>query len=250
LLTVILLAVLALSLFAFRLATPPHYQFDENYHAFTAAEYVKGNPDAFVWHNQPPRRGVDYTWNHPPVGLLLIAASIRLFGDTPFGWRFSSVLFGALGIALTYLLALSLTRNRLAALLTSSFLLLSGLYFVQARTAMLDIFATVFMLGAFLAFSRFLTAPVAQGRYPLLLLGLCLGLALATKWSAAYPALFIGLVVLWRWYSVWADTDKRRSKPAVLVGRRQYRRWVPIALLLLPLAIYLLAYVPFFLAVG
>ena len=74
--------------------------FDEVYHAYTAGQYVAGNADAYVWNTKPPRAGVSYMWNHPPVGVLMIAGGILLWGDEPFGWRFSSAVFGAIGILL------------------------------------------------------------------------------------------------------------------------------------------------------
>jgi dolichyl-phosphate-mannose--protein O-mannosyl transferase len=108
--------------------------FDEVYHAFTAGEYVAGNPDAFVWGATAPREGVAYTWNHPPAGLLLIAAGIITFGDDAWGWRLPSAAFGALGLVVLYLLALRLTGSETVALLAASLLLFDGLYFAQSRS--------------------------------------------------------------------------------------------------------------------
>ena len=62
----------------------PEYQsylnstyFDEIYHARTACENIEG-----VY---------PYEISHPPLGKLIIAIGIELFGMTPFGWRFSGV---------------------------------------------------------------------------------------------------------------------------------------------------------------
>jgi dolichyl-phosphate-mannose-protein mannosyltransferase len=35
---------------------------------------------------------------HPPLAKQLMAASIRVFGDVPPGWRYPSVLFGSLAM--------------------------------------------------------------------------------------------------------------------------------------------------------
>ncbi|MGH7634947.1 MAG: phospholipid carrier-dependent glycosyltransferase, partial [Gemmatimonadaceae bacterium] len=143
-----LLFAAALALYLPRLSIPPAYMYDEHYHAYTAAQYVAGNHDAYVWYTRAPRSGVAYTWNHPPLGLLFIAGGIELFGDTPFGWRVSSAVVGAVGIVIPYLLALRLSRDREAAELTGALLLLDGLYFVQSRTSMLDIFLVTFLMAA------------------------------------------------------------------------------------------------------
>jgi dolichyl-phosphate-mannose--protein O-mannosyl transferase len=239
----------ALLLYLPRLEVPGAYMYDEAYHAFTAGQYLAGNPDAFVWSTPAPRPGVGYTWNHPPAGLLLIAAGIAIQGDNPRGWRISSALFGALGILAAYLLALRLSRDREVAQLTAALLLVDGLYFVQSRTSMLDIFGTVFMMGALLCLYAYLVAPADQVRRPLLLTGVCLGLAIATKWNAAYPAALIGLVAvcraldLWRLGRVGSSAGRQEDR----AGLRQHLLWVPLGLVVVPAAVYLAAYIPFFL---
>lgn len=225
-----------LLLYTLHLAVPPRYMFDEVYHAFTAAEYVAGNPDAFVWGATPPREGVAYTWNHPPAGLLLIAAGILAFGDDPWGWRFPSAAFGAIGLVVLYLLALRLTGRETVALLAACLLLFDGLYFAQSRIGMLDIFGTVFLMGAFLGVLSWLRAPPERSYEPMLWTGLFLGLATATKWNGAYALLLVAAAVL-----IGCTTRMPERKPL--------RVAVPAAalgLLVVPAVVYLLAYVPFF----
>lgn len=54
--------------------------FDEIYHPRTAWEHIRGI--------EP------YEISHPPLGKLIMGVGIRLFGMTPFGWRFMGTLFG------------------------------------------------------------------------------------------------------------------------------------------------------------
>jgi dolichyl-phosphate-mannose-protein mannosyltransferase len=240
----------ALLLYLPRLGVPEAYMYDEAYHAYTAAQYLAGNPDAFLWSTPAPRPEVGYTWNHPPVGLLFIAAGIAIRGDNPRGWRISSALFGALGILTAYLLALTLSRDREVAQLTAALLLVDGLYFVQSRTAMLDIFGTVFTMVALLCLYGYLVAASDQVRRPLLLTGLCLGLAIATKWNAAYPAALIGLVVMCRTLELWRRArggGSSAGRQMDRAGLRQHLLWVPLGLVVVPAAVYLAAYIPFFL---
>ncbi len=242
----VLLVSIALALYLFRLETPPVHIYDEVYHAYTGVQYAEGKAYAFLENPIASREGVGYTWNHPPMGLMLISVGVLLFGDDPFGWRFSSAVFGAAGTAVTYLLVLALTRSRVVAPVTSSLLLVDGLYFVQSRTAMLDIFGTVFMMGALAALYKYLTSPPDYSRRPLLVTGTLMGLAIATKWNAVYPSVFIGLVVLWRWYRL-ANMNRRwYLKPEMRTGLREHRLSVPVGLVGLPIAVYLLAYAPFF----
>lgn len=242
------LFAVALVFFSVRLAEPPRYIFDEVYHAYTAGQYVAGNSDAYLWDTSAPDPNVAYMWNHPPAGVLMIAGGIRLWGNTPFGWRFASAVFGAIGVVMAYLLALRITRRKGVAVLTSGLLLVDGLYFVQSRTGMLDIFGTVFMMGALLALYGYLTSPPDRVRGPLLAIGVFLGLALATKWNAAYASALVGIVTLVRAFNLWRAGRSEHAKPEVRDGLRVHLVWIPVALMAVPLAVYLMAYVSFFAA--
>ena len=49
---------------------------------------------------------------HPPLAKLLIAGSIKLFGDNPWGWRIGSVVFGTLALLAIFALVRSLGGSR------------------------------------------------------------------------------------------------------------------------------------------
>ncbi len=246
------LVTAAALLFFFRLSTPQRYVYDEVYHGYTASQYVEGNADAWLWSTKAPRapapaQAVAYEWTHPPLGKLLMAVGIWVAGPGAVGWRLASAAFGTLGVGLVYVLALQLTRRRLAAALAAGLLLVDGLYFVQARTGMVDIFLTIFLVAALLFFYRYLTAPPDRVRWPLLLTGGMMGLALATKWSAVYACVLIGLVTLVRAYNLRKQARSRRPKSDVVMGYREHLRWIPMGLIGLPLLLYLATYIPFFL---
>ncbi len=267
----VLLFAAALALYLPRITTPDFYAFDEYVHAFTAREYLEGNRDAYRWDlpcsiaggsgerclasdsvlilrsTVVPDRPGRFEWTHPPLGMELIAGGMFVFGDGPFGRRIAAALFGAMGIALTYRLALTLTRRRIVALLTAGLLLVDGLYFVQSRSGVLDIFGTVFMIGAFLAFAHYLTAPPDRVRWPLVATGALLGLSMAVKWNAVFASALIGGVVLWRLFRLWRASRGWRADPVTVSGFQQHRVWVPVSLILIPLAIQTLVHLPFFL---
>jgi dolichyl-phosphate-mannose-protein mannosyltransferase len=73
---------------------PPTYMgetyFDEIYYVRSAEQYL---------HFQVP-----YEWTHPPLGKLIIASGISVFGFNPFGWRIMGVIFATLMIPLIYVL--------------------------------------------------------------------------------------------------------------------------------------------------
>ncbi|MDQ3855706.1 MAG: phospholipid carrier-dependent glycosyltransferase, partial [Chloroflexota bacterium] len=243
----IALFVLALLLFVPRLGAVSRYHYDEVYHVYTASEYVKGNRMAYVWYGHAPVARGNYEWTHPPLGKLLIADSIIIFGDRPFGWRFASAFFGAIGVVVAYLLGLSVTGRQAVGLITAGLLLLDGLYMVESRTGVLDIFLLVFTLSALLVLYRYLRAPALGARWWLLGLGTLVGLGIATKWNGVPPAGLIGLVVLWRTWTLWREGRGAGGDSQARAASREHLFWAPVTMVLVPCAVYLLSYVPFFL---
>lgn len=91
---------------------------------------------------------------HTPFAKIMIMEGIRLFGDNPFGWRFFSVIFGALGILFFYLICRQLGMSGLGTNLATFFFSFENLSFVQTSVAMLDPFLLAFALMAVWAFLR------------------------------------------------------------------------------------------------
>jgi dolichyl-phosphate-mannose--protein O-mannosyl transferase len=245
----VLIAIAAMTLFLPRLAVAPTYMFDEVYHAYTAGQYAAGNADAYVWHTQPPVDGVAYMWNHPPAGILAITASILVWGDGPVGWRFASALFGAAGAALLYVFGVRMLRDRAAAALGAGLLLLDGLYFVQSRIGMLDMFGAVFALLALGCLHAYLTSPADRAGPRLACTGVAVGLALATKWNALWLGLLVGLVAVGRAFGVGLRARRDGQDAAARAAFRGHVAWIAIGLVAIPALTYIAAYVPFF-AVG
>jgi predicted membrane-bound dolichyl-phosphate-mannose-protein mannosyltransferase len=137
------LAVLVIVTLAMHLSIinqPDDFMVDEIYYVNDARAIVDG-----VGELRP---------EHPPLGQLLIAAGIAVFGDTTFGWRFLSSVFGAAGIVFFYLICDRLGLSRRASFLATFLLALENLTFVQASIAMLDVFNVTFMLAAFWLYLR------------------------------------------------------------------------------------------------
>ncbi len=213
--------LLLLTAAAFRLPGlfyPSEEYFDEVYHAKTAKQYLEG---------QPPTE-----WVHPPTAKLLIAVGVWAFGYEPWAWRLAPAIAGTLLAPIFYLFARRVLPTERAALLASVLLLADGVYLVQSRIAMTNIFAVLFQVSAALAVLR---AALAE-RLPFLEMwfaGVLLGLALSTRWTSLWAWGFLGLVLV--------VVRKRR-----LFALRELAL-VAIAFLALPPAIYFLSYVPWML---
>ena len=159
---------LAFLLRVFNLSTPKGLVFDELYYVDGARDYLK--------------YGVELTDGqsefvvHPPVGKWLIASGIRLFGDNEFGWRIAAVIAGTLTVYLTAKIAQRIFHENKWATLAAILMALDGLNLVMSRTALLDIFLTLFILLSVNAWLK--------GNY--LFFAIYLGLAMGSKWSALY----------------------------------------------------------------
>ncbi len=122
-------------------------------------------------------------------------------GQFAFSWRIMGVLFGALMAVCLYLLARILFRRRGVGLLIALFSVVDGMFFVQSRIAMNDTYVGGFMLLAYLLFAliwlRVWKSRVAFWAL-MPLLGVVLGLALASKWVGLYAIASVAILVLIR----------------------------------------------------
>ncbi len=149
---------------------------------------------------------------HPPAGKWPIGLGELIFGATPFGWRFAAAMFGTLSVLILARTARRMTRSTLLGCLAGLLLALDGLHFVQSRIALLDIFLMFWVVAAFACivadrdWMRTRLADKAEGitvrgfgpgigvRPWLILAGVCLGLACATKWNGIYFMAAFGLL--------------------------------------------------------
>lgn len=172
-------------------------------------------------------------WNHPRLRDLLVRASMEALGDGPWGLKLWSVLLGALAVPATALLVRTLTGSLAAAVLAGLLLAADPLHLDFSRQAINDVYLSFLPPASILCLLRY-----RERRAPgwLALSGLLLGLAVASKWSAAFPVGAAAAVVLVG--SLRAEPDGR--------GRAAELSLFGAALLALPAAVYVLSYWPWF----
>ena len=238
------LALLFFGLAVWRLALPPKPVFDEVYHARSGMEYLA--------------RQTPHEWTHPPLAKLIIAASLwanharfdardGAWSDSKeyplratFAWRFASLLFGCFALMMVYALARSLLGNRWVAFVAALLLSCDGVFWVESRIAMTNVFTVFWTLTATLGAWKW--AQTGRGQW-LLLMGAALGFGLATRWTTLWVWGLIGLFVVW--HTVFHLRPRWVTEKRVGVG---FAAWVGLAALCfvaLPLVIYTASYLPF-----
>jgi len=214
--------------------------FDEIYHVRTAYEHLE---------NVYP-----YEISHPPLGKLIIALGITLFGFNPFGWRFMGTLFGTLMLPVMYCFIKNLFGKRSAAVCGTLLLAFDFMHFTQTRIATIDSYGVFFILTMYWFFYRYLTvpkdAPFRKSVLPLFFSGLFFGLGAASKWIVLYGG--AGLAVLWLLNVIFRMVDAVRENQVSKFGfwlMKTVAVCIPF-FVVIPGVIYYLSYIPYGLASG
>lgn len=244
--TVVLIVAAVVRLWG--IATPPKTIWDEAFYALDAQAYLGSHGPSLVVFSTIAG---EISWNHPPVGKLMIAIGEAALPNTAAGWRIPSALFGIAAVYLVYLAAVRLWGSVFWGGLAALVVALDGLHVVQSRVAMLDIFVTTFLAGAFLLLfidrseaeqglaARGTRVERALGGRPRFWAGVCAGAAFATKQSAVFVGAF---AVVWCLTWVWrrsSSEDRIRGVAGVL-----------LPLVLVPLIVYVASYAQFWVQRG
>jgi predicted membrane-bound dolichyl-phosphate-mannose-protein mannosyltransferase len=169
--------------------------FDESYYV-NAARVILGLavPAGAPYADAP--LGLDSNTEHPPLGKLLIAGSILVFGDHGLGWRLPSVVAGMVSLWAIYAIVVRLGAPVRIATAVLAILALENLTLVHSRIATLDVLALApALLAAWLALGRrWALAGVALAVSVLVkLTGIYLavgvvGFSLLELWPTGFPA--------------------------------------------------------------
>ncbi len=213
--------------------------FDEIYHPRTALEHIR---------NLYP-----YEITHPPLGKLFMSLGIRLFGMTPFGWRFVGTLFGVGMVPLLYVFLKNLFGKTKIALCGTALFTFDFMHLTQTRIATIDTYGVFFILAMYFFLYRYLTLPPGtsfrRGSLPLFLSGLMWGLGAASKWTVLYGG--VGLAILYflgLWFK-WRDWP-REEAPRFSPWLWKTLLFSVLCFVLIPAVIYTLSYLPYASAKG
>ncbi|MBO4863134.1 MAG: phospholipid carrier-dependent glycosyltransferase [Eubacterium sp.] len=208
--------------------------FDEIYHARTGYEFVHGLPT--------------YETTHPQLGKCLIALGIKMFGMTPFGFRFFVALFGLLFVPLMYCFAKLLFNETYVATATALLFTFDCMHYTLSRISTIDIFVAFFIIQAYYYMFYYMKAFNAEYKGKnhitgellprritglLALSGLTMGFAIATKLTGVYAA--VGLAIIFLVHTFTHYPAKKVKKLAL---------FCITFFIVIPLITYTLAYIP------
>lgn len=158
--------------------------FDEIYFSLSAYQYTKGIEVM--------------EWTHPPLGKLIMAIPILIFGMTPFSYRLMGVIAGIIMLPVFYILAKKIFKERKWAILAILMMALDNFHLVESRLGTTDTFLVLFILLSSLFMYQYLeldgkTKLKTKIKY-LFLSALFIACAISVKWSGLYAGL--GLAIL------------------------------------------------------
>lgn len=224
--------------------------FDEIYHARTAYEFI---------HHLSV-----YEWTHPPLGKVFIALGVLIFGMCPFGWRIAGTVFGIIMIPVIYMFAKKLLKKSWLAIVTCLLFTFDFMHFAQTRIATIDVYVTFFiMLMYYFMYKYYSTSfydtDFKKGLGMLALSGTAMGLGIASKWTGIYAGAGLGVlffITLLRRYNEYryaVDNPKGEtdgiSHKFIIDNFKPYMiktlLWCVIFFVIVPIIIYLLAYIPY-----
>ncbi len=227
------LGIFAIALFLhfWQLGKVPYPVFDEVLFGKYAEEYLDG---AATWEG------------HPPLGKYFIMISILLFGHNEIGYRFLDASFGSIMPLLVIGLAYRLTYKRNFALLSGLFLGSDGLFLVESRLGLINIF----LVASGLASQIFVLAGLEQkGKLRTFLLccsGVMLGAAASVKWNGLGFSLLLFLIVLLVWV-ITSFFPNHISRLGILAEVTKLHWWqYLLCFFVMPISFYIVQWIPLF----
>ena len=189
------IAAALLVLYGYRLDFPHDVYYDEVYHVKQARDIAAFKGYAYI--------------EHPPLGRILIALGIHLFGDKSWVWRIFPLIAGVGIIFAVYFLARLLTGNARIALFSAFLMALDCVTLTQSRIAMLNTPALLFMLLSVICLAPYAVGKKGSRRKALIGTGIFFGLGAACK----ITSLFIAGPLAFLWIKILID---EKDKPALL----------------------------------
>ena len=218
------------------------YLFDECYHIPPARLIAKWDKKAFEWHHGDLSTeaegaidldGAYIDWLHPPVHKYWQAINIAILGNNEIAWRLSSAISGVAVCGLAFWLADLCFKKKVIGLLAAGIIAVDPLMITQSRVGMNDMMVIALMVLAVILWKKWQENKETEKDWRWWIgMSVVMGLAVATKWSAVWIMIGLGLATL---------IDGQAKQKLQTFGKAMGRLVVFGGV---ALAIYCLSYVP------
>lgn len=207
--------------------------FDEVYFARSAYQYV---------------HGINVMeWVHPPLGKLIQAIPIAIFGMAPFFYRLMGNIAGILMIAVMYALGKTIFKDRRWGFLAAILMMFDNFHFAQSRMGTVDTFLVLFIMLSALYMFKYITLekkePLKKKFINLGLSGLFIGCAISTKWTGLYAGLALAIAffvdLFFKYFYKKRQTKNDKKELLTIIG------YCVLVFVLIPAIIYFASYLLF-----
>lgn len=257
----------------------PHMVFDEQKYVQKNPSYLAGMYFDEVYHARTAYEMLNklehYEWTHPPLGKIFISLGVAMFGMNPFGWRIVGTLFGIAMVPCMYLLGKRLFKKTAYAFLTAFLMAFDFMHFTQTRIATVDVYGVFFIILMYYFMYKFTeTKPSKEGLkksiIQLALSGIFFALGAASKWISFYAAVglaFLFFKEIYVRYVEYKSAVKYLDSETAAENVEEHQRcsrikdcfagdtvktlaWAVVFFIIVPLAVYIMSYIPFMLIPG
>lgn len=183
-------------------------------------------------------------WVHPPLGKLIISIPIKLFGMTPLSYRLMGNIAGILMIPSIYILAKMLFKKTKYATLAGIIMAVDGMHFVQTRIGTVDTFLVLFIILEYLFMYKYIISkerPLRSRIWALFWSGLFMGCAISVKWTGVFAGIGLGIIFFTDLIIGLVSKKEKWNKENTKIIL-----YCIIFFVVIPLTIYLLSYIPFY----
>lgn len=218
---------------------PSYYNstyFDEVYYARSSEEFFDN--------------GYIFETTHPPMAKNIIFLGARIFGNNPFGWRVMGVNFASIMVGLMYYLAKSIFKKTKYGVIAALILVFDFLHFSMSRICTIDTYVAFFILASYFTTYKYYETEIVLDNVKsrrkilyIILTGIFIGLTISSKWNGAFG--LVGIAIIFIYILV-----KKYLKNRDVKNLFKYIGIYAIFLVIVPIAIYLMAYLPLFIARG
>ncbi|MBD2454210.1 phospholipid carrier-dependent glycosyltransferase [Nostoc sp. FACHB-87] len=205
---------------------------------------------------------------HPPLGKLIIALGIWLGSHvkflyenvngltgslrSPWDYRWINAFLGSFIPLLNAGIAYQLSSRRSFALIAGLFTAVDGIFIVESRYALINIYIVIFGLLGHWLFLLALNHQKQQRKLFLIIAGIAFGCSIATKWNGLF--FLAGVYCLWLFAWIWQIIGKKinhnseeihQQTESPLQKLTQIYAWQIILFLgVIPLIVYSLIWIP------